>query len=151
MKQATLIYAGIVLLIGLIVYKFADLLDIFKPKEIRQTDKAYKKAIDYVIATELGILTDAQIHTYANTIYESLKYSRLDDDHGLVKDTLAKFTTDSDIYNLIKLFSKKQEYFFGIPTGDLKTLEMFITSNMYDGEIESINENFKKHSMKFQF
>jgi ankyrin repeat protein len=49
------------------------------------------------------------------------------------------------------VIGKRQEYFFGIPSGSEMSLNEFITSNLSRDNINLINDNYKRKGMAFKF
>lgn len=87
----------------------------------------------------------------ANTIYNDLRYSALDDNTSDAGYQVARVKNDADIIYLVKTFGKRQEYFFGIPTGSPKGLVEFINSNLSRDNINLINDNYTRKGIKFKF
>jgi len=87
----------------------------------------------------------------ADTIYNDLRYSSLDDDKADAGYQIARVQNDADVIYLIKSFGKRQEYFFFLPTGSPKGLTEFITSNLTRDNINLINDNYKRKGIKFRF
>ena len=95
--------------------------------------------------------------TFANTIYEGMKYG-VGDDYGNVADTLKKLKNNADVAFLQKVYGSRQHYIFGIPTGEPKDLFTAVRSELgseYGGltsyRVKSINEDWKKKGIKYQF
>lgn len=63
----------------------------------------------------------SQYPNFANIIYESTKYG-IGDSYGTVVDTLKQMKNNLDVALLIKAYGTKQNYVFGIPTGEKKDL-----------------------------
>jgi hypothetical protein len=95
--------------------------------------------------------TKAEWDAIANTIYNNLRYSALDDNLNDAGYQVARVKNDADVFYLIKTFGKRQEYFFGIPTGSPKSLVEFINSNLTRDNINLINDNYSRKGMKFKF
>jgi hypothetical protein len=91
--------------------------------------------------------------TFANTLYEYLKYSNLKDNKKKAFELLYIYMqNDADIAKMIKYFGKRQEYnVFGIASGDLKDFSTFVTSNLSRTQIQSLNERYTKSLMRFRF
>lgn len=123
-----------------------------------ETEKAQEQGIEDVKAY-VQAATTAQSPTkttgewaiIAETIYNDLKYSRVADDHGDAVYQLARVKNDADVAVLINSFGKRQEYFFGIPTGDEMLLPTFVASNLNSTELATINDNYRRKGIKFRF
>jgi hypothetical protein len=87
----------------------------------------------------------------ADTIYNDLRYSNLDDNKADAGYQIARVQNDADIIYLIKTFGKRQEYFLFLPTGSPKGLTEFITSNLTRDTMNLINANYKSKGIKFRF
>lgn len=65
--------------------------------------------------------SDAQYQTFANQIYESVRYG-VGDDYGLVVTIMKRMKNDLDVARLVAAYGKRQRYIFGIPVGDKSDL-----------------------------
>jgi hypothetical protein len=93
----------------------------------------------------------AEWDAIADTIYNDLRYSALDDNKSDAGYQVARVKNDADIIYLIKTFGKRQEYFFGLPSGSPMSLSEFITSNLDRENINLINDNYSRKGMNFKF
>lgn len=93
----------------------------------------------------------------ANAIYESIRYSGLDDDYKNTFNELLKIKNPLDLALLIKAYDKRQRYKFGIPDGDAETLipsvskelrSEIIVNPFAKTKIEQINEVWQKRGIK---
>ncbi len=80
----------------------------------------------------------------ADQIHQDLKFSALDDNKNDATYQVARVKNDADFSLLYKAFGKRQEYFFGIPTGGLQDLQQFIKGNLSSG-------NYTRKGIKFRF
>jgi hypothetical protein len=87
----------------------------------------------------------------ADIIYNDLRYSALNDNKADAGYQVSRVKNDADIFYLIKTFGKRQEYWFGIPSGAQMSLSEFITSNLTRDNINLINDNYKRKGMAFKF
>jgi len=87
----------------------------------------------------------------ADIIYNDLKYSALNDNKADAGYQVSRVKNDADILYLIKTFGKRQEYWFGLPSGSEMSLSQFITSNLTRDNINLINDNYKRKGMAFKF
>lgn len=87
----------------------------------------------------------------ADQIYQDLKFSALDDNKDDATYQVARVKNDADFALLYKSFGKRQEYFFGIPTGGLQDLQQFIKGNLNADKIAQINGNYSRKGIKYRF
>ena len=87
----------------------------------------------------------------AGQIYEDLKYSAIDDNKADAALQISRVKNDADVATLIQQFGKRQEYFFGLAVGNLKTLPQFITSNLSRSQIAAVNDNYRRKNIKFSY
>lgn len=98
----------------------------------------------------------AQYPIFANMIYESTKYG-IGDSYGTAVDTLKKLQNNLDVALLIKSYGTKQNYVFGIPTGekrDLFTNIQLELGNEYGGvtsyRINQINNDWTSKGITYK-
>jgi len=91
--------------------------------------------------------------TFANTLYEYLKYATLKDNKKKAFELLYVYMqNDADIAKMIKYFGKRQEYnVFGIASGDTKDFSQFVTTNLSSSQLQALNERYIKSKMRFRF
>lgn len=87
----------------------------------------------------------------ADQIYQDLKFSALDDNKDDATYQVARVKNDADFSLLYKSFGKRQEYFFGLPTGGLQDLQQFIKGNLNADKIAQINGNYSRKGIKYRF
>ena len=87
----------------------------------------------------------------ADQIYANLRYSAIDDNKENATLQLTRVKNDGDVAVLIKLFGKRQEYLFGIPSGSKQDLQQFVTSNLSKKQIAAINNNYFRKNIKYRF
>jgi len=122
-----------------------------KEKEEKVQKKEELSNIEYQKAIVPQTKTDAEWQQIANTIYEDLKYSALDDNKDDAGYQVARVKNDTDMFILIEKFGRRQEYAFGLPIGAEKSLPEFIVSNFNRDKIDAINGNFSRKGMKYRF
>lgn len=100
--------------------------------------------------------SDSQYETFANTIYNSMRYA-VGDDYATVELKMKEMKNNLDVAKLIKAFGKRQNYFFGLPTGEPMDLFTFIQAelgNDYAGltnyRVKNINADWKKKGITYQ-
>ena len=141
--------AVVVYLVGSRVYRAVF------PTEAQRKNRELEKNIDSEISKLQGngkkaSFSDSNYNTFANTIYNSMRFA-VGDDYSTVESTLKRMKNDLDVAKLIKAFGVKQDYFFGLPTGDKMDLFTYIQKelgNEYGGltnyRVKRINEDWSK-------
>ena len=131
------------------------------PSEQQKRNRELVKNIDGEIKdlSKNGIkpsFVDSNYNTFANTIYNGMRYA-VGDDYGIVEATLKKMKNDLDVAKLVKAFGERQNYAFGIPTGNPLDLFTFVQSelgNEWFGvtnyRIKSINADWKSKGITYQ-
>lgn len=87
----------------------------------------------------------------ADKIYQDLRFSAVDDNKEDAGYQVSRVQNDADFWTLFKLFGRRQEYLFGIPSGGLMNLPEFIGSNLSREKIAKINDNYSRKGIKFRF
>jgi hypothetical protein len=140
---------------GAIIAYFFVLKPIFEKLGITKT----KEEIDRDKAKEKFLLSTGQKPTksegewaiIADQIHEDLRYTALDDDKTDAAYQAARVKNNADLKLLYKNFGKRQEYFFGVPSGSEKDLQQFLRSNLSDSQIQIINQNYRNKNISFQY
>jgi hypothetical protein len=147
--------ALVVYLVGSRVYRAVF------PTEAQRKNRELEKNIDNEISKmqsngKKASFSDSNYNTFANTIYNSMRFA-VGDDYGTVESTLKRMKNDLDVAKLIKAFGLKQDYFFGLPTGDKMDLFTYIQKelgNEYGGltnyRVKRINEDWSKKGISYQ-
>jgi hypothetical protein len=147
--------AVVVYLVGSRVYRAVF------PTEAQRKNRELEKNIDNEISKmqsngKKASFSDSNYNTFANTIYNSMRFA-VGDDYGTVESTLKRMKNDLDVAKLIKAFGLKQDYFFGLPTGDKMDLFTYIQKelgNEYGGltnyRVKRINEDWSKKGISYQ-
>lgn len=144
------------LLIGggaFVVYKLLQKAGLFPTKEEIEQQKQRETAIAKAVK-ETGqkpTKSDAQLSEIAETIYNDLRFTALDDKKDDAAYQVTRVQNDADVWRLIQLFGKRQEYFFGIPAGAKQTLSAFIVSNLSKAKVAAINDNYRRKKITFRF
>lgn len=127
----------------------------FKKSETEKAQEAaagdVKAYVQAATAAQTPTKTRGEWALIADTIYNDLRYSRIDDDHGDAVYQLARAKNDADVATIIDIFGKRQEYLFGLPVGDEMALPTFVRSNLNDTEINTVNDNYKRKNIKFRW
>jgi len=99
---------------------------------------------------------DAQYKTYANSIYNGMRYA-IGDDYGLVEEILKKMQNDLDVALLIDAFGIKQNFAFGIPTGDPIDMITMIKSELgndyfglTDYRVQRVNRDWQTKGITYK-
>ena len=147
--------AVVVYLVGSRVYRAVF------PTEAQRKNRELEKNIDSEISKLQGngkkaSYSDSNYNTFANTIYNSMRFA-VGDDYSTVESTLKRMKNDLDVAKLVKAFGVKQDYFFGLPTGDKMDLFTYIQKelgNEYGGltnyRVKRINEDWSKKGISYQ-
>jgi hypothetical protein len=146
--------AVVVYLVGSRVYRAVF------PTETQRKNRELEKNIDSEISKLQGngkkaSFSDSNYNTFANTIYNSMRFA-VGDDYSTVEATLKRMKNDLDVAKLIKAFGLKQDYFFGLPTGDKMDLFTYLQKelgNEYGGltnyRVKRINEDWSKKGISY--
>lgn len=128
---------------------------IFKSQEEKDTEERKKKQLEIQVQTaaknERLTKTVQEWQIIADQIYNDLRYSAVSDNKADAGYQVARVKNNADFWQLYKLFAKRREYLFGIPSGGLMDLSQFIRSNLSNTAINTINNNYKNKGIKFQF
>jgi hypothetical protein len=120
-----------------------------------QTEKEAEAAINKYLSNEIATgnpsKTSGEWAIIADQIYNDLRYTAISDNKADATYQIARCKNGADIALLIKSFGKRREYYFGLPAGSEMDLQQFVTSNLSSAQIASINSNFKRKGIKFQF
>lgn len=131
------------------------------PTDAQRKNQELAKNVDSEISNlqrngQKQSFTDSNYTTFANTIYNSMRYA-VGDDYGTVEDTMKKMRNDLDVAKLIKAFGQRQDYFFGIPAGSPMDLFTYIRKelgNEFAGltsyRVTRINNDWKKKGISYQ-
>jgi len=87
----------------------------------------------------------------ANNIYNDLYRSAVSDNKSDAGYQVSRVQNDADFSLLYDTFGKRQEYYFGVPTGGLQDLVQFIVGNLDKSDIAKINNNYSRKGIKFRF
>ncbi len=147
--KKTLYYVGgAVLAYFFILRPVLQKFGIVKTKEEREREKEK----DLFLSQEgTPTKTPGEWAIIADQIHEDLRYSAFDDDKADAGYQVSRVKNNADFAQLFKLFGKRREYFFGVPSGSEKDLQQFIRSNLSDAAIQIINKNYRTKGIKFQF
>lgn len=106
--------------------------------------------------TQTPSFTDSQYRTYANSIYEGVRYC-VGDDYGGVEDILKTMRNNLDVALLIQNYGFRQRACFGIDTGsadDLLTTIKAELGNEWGGlsnqKVDAINNNWASKGITYR-
>ena len=131
------------------------------PSEQAKKNKELQKGIDIEISKMVkkgmkASYPDANYLTFANTIYDSMRYA-VGDNYGKVVDTMILMKNDLDVAKLIKAFGTRQNYLFGIDSGNPIDLLTFVQSELgseYFGltsyRVTKINNDWAKKGITYK-
>jgi hypothetical protein len=154
-QNTVLFVGGIVAAYFFLIEPIAEKLGLKKTKEEKELISKEKKSVaEYVQSTlkkQQPTKSKGEWNLIAQQIYENLGYSIFQDNYAAAGVNLTKVVNDADVATLIDQFGKRQEYTFGIPTGPLSTLPVFVTRNLSRQKIDAINDNYRRKNIKFRF
>lgn len=147
-RQTLLLVAGLVA--GYVILKpILNRLGITKSEETKKREQRRKRQIDEKVTEEKkkfkGFLSDAEAQSIADSIYNSLATSAISDQPAIAEAALSKIHSDADWWNVYKLFGRRQQYFFGLPSGGLVDLDQFISENLSKQAIQRTNDNWDRY------
>lgn len=134
-KNRKLVLIGAGVLAFLVIKKVYDLF--FSEKvQAAKRNRELTNSIDREIAkhTMRGFspsFNDSQYLMMANRAYEGMRYA-VGDDYSSVETILKSMKNDLDVAKLIKAFGFRQDYAFGVPTGEPKDLFTFVQTELGD-------------------
>lgn len=155
-KGVVVVGGGLVLfMVGKRVYK-----SVFPSESDKRNRQLFndvgKEIVKYQNSGQLASFPDSQFETFANTIYNSMRFAA-GDDYDTVELTMKKMKNNLDVAKLLKAFGKRQDYFFGIPTGDPMDLFTYVQKelgNDFAGltnyRVRNINADWKKKGITYQ-
>jgi hypothetical protein len=128
---------------------------IIKSRELRQQEVEQGQNIeDYLnqsILRQTPTKSKGEWQIIANNIYNDLSKSSIADNKSDAGYQVSRVQNDADFSLLYDTFGKRQEYYFGIPTGGLQDLVQFMVGNLDRSEINKINDNYSRKGIKFRF
>jgi len=97
---------------------------------------------------------DANYNTYANTIYEGMRYA-IGDDYKAVVETCKKMQNKLDVALLIKAFGTRQNYVFGVEAGTPMDMLTFIKLELgnewwFGDKVKDINNNWTAKGIPYR-
>jgi hypothetical protein len=123
-------------------------------QQVQQEQSSTTNISDYVnsaLVKQTPTKSKGEWQIIANNIYNDLSKSGIADNKSDAGYQVARVQNDADFALLYDTFGKRQEYFFGIATGNLQDLVQFITGNLSKSDIATINDNYLRKGIKFRF
>lgn len=145
---------GVVIIIGKTIYN--KLNKTAQEKKNAELEHNIDNEIEYLRSQGMEpTFNESQYNTFANVIYEGMRYA-VGDDYGAVADTLKKMKNDLDVALLQKAFGFRQNYFFGIDSGEPMDLFTFVNQelgNEFLGitsyRVSSVNADWASKGIKY--
>jgi hypothetical protein len=148
--KKNLYYLGGAILAYFIILKpVLQKLNILPSQDEIDREKEKEKYLNF--SNETPTKTSGEWAIIADQIWENLRYTALDDNKDDAAYQVARVKNNADFKLLYKLFGKRKEYFFGLPSGSEKDLQQFIRSNLSDSQVQIINSNYRNKNIKYQF
>jgi hypothetical protein len=153
--QKLLIYAAVIgggyfLILKPLLIKFGLMQD---PALAAQSAAQSQNVSDYVnqaVSSQTPTKTRGEWQLIADNIYTDLSQTVINNRSDAVYQ-LARPQNDADVALLIDTFGQRQQNWFGISAGALQTLPAFITQNLTSSDINTVNNNYQRKGIKFQF
>jgi hypothetical protein len=143
--------AGYFLILQPLLVKFG----IIKSPALRQQELEQGQNIENYLSESISKQTPTKSkgewQIIANNIYNDLSKSSIADNKTDAGYQVSRVQNDADFSLLYDTFGKRQEFYFGIPTGGLQDLVQFIVGNLDRSEINKINDNYSRKGIKFRF
>lgn len=149
--QIAIVTGGVIVafLVGRKLLQFFNIVETAEEaKQRRETQTTLKKAQAQTKVKPTQ--TDFFWKSTADTIYEAWRYSRFDDDKDLAEAKLKEPRNDADYLKLVEFYGRRQNYFFGIPEGGLRTLAEAANSELSEDRINRINTNYAQKGIKYR-
>lgn len=144
-----LIPAGLLIGIFIVGNKLLESLGITKSEEQLRKEKELADALGYNIENgPPSTKSDAEWMLIANTIFNDLRFSSIDDNKDDALYQLKKVQNDTDLYKLILYFGIRTEENFGWPLPP-QDLTGFVTGNFSSSRIADLNNDYASKGIYF--
>lgn len=155
-EKQTWVFVGLGAIAAILIgSKLLQKLKIIDDPKVKATEKRKQDQLNKAIqdSSQKEKLTKSiqQWQIIADQIYKDLRYSAISDDKKDATYQVSRVQNLTDFLILYKLFGKRQEYLFGIPSGGLQDLQQFVRSNLSNDQIAKINWNYKNKGIQYQF
>lgn len=95
---------------------------------------------------------ESHYSTAANSIYENLRYSSIDDDANKAEAAvLSVVFTDLDYLMLVKKYGSRQRYVLGVSVGGKTDLPTTLQDEFSRSRLERLNSEIQKRGVTYQF
>jgi hypothetical protein len=153
--QKLLIYAAVIgggyfLVLKPLLIKLGIVQD---PALAAQSAAQSQNVSDYVssaVASQTPTKTRGEWQLIADSIYTDLSQILINNRSDAVYQ-LARPQNDADVALLIDTFGQRQQNWFGFSAGSTQTLPAFVTQTLTNSDINTVNNNYQRKGIKFQF
>jgi hypothetical protein len=153
--QKLLIYAAVIgggyfLVLKPLLIKLGIVQD---PALASQAAAQSQNVSDYVssaVANQTPTKTRGEWQLIADSIYTDLSQILINNRSDAVYQ-LARPQNDADVALLIDTFGQRQQNWFGFSAGSTQTLPAFVTQTLTNSDINTVNNNYQRKGIKFQF
>ena len=153
--QKLLIYAAVIgggyfLVLKPLLIKLGIVQD---PALAAQAAAQSQNVSDYVssaTASQTPTKTRGEWQLIADSIYTDLSQVLINNRSDAVYQ-LARPQNDADVALLIDTFGQRQQNWFGFSAGSTQTLPAFVTQTLTNSDINTVNNNYQRKGIKFQF
>jgi hypothetical protein len=154
-KQMKFIGIAILSILAIsVAVKILQKLGIFQTPEEKVEKKAIKNAVDKskakILKVQKPTKTAAEWKFIADQLWSDLKHSSLDDKKEDAGYQIARVQNDADFITLHDMFGTRQEWFFGIPTGEQDFID-YVTSNLSRAKLDKVNGNYARKGISFRW
>lgn len=129
-------------------------LGILESREDAQVNKdrlqALKDAAQVSYQQQAPTYTTGELSGFADSLFESMRYSWIDDDYDDTEAILSKMRNTSDVYKTIEYFGERDECFFGVICSK-QTLPEMVKRNLSTSRLQTINKLYVQRGIKFSF
>jgi hypothetical protein len=143
--------AGYFLVLQPLLVKFGIIKSPTLRKQELEQGQNIEDYLQQAISSQTPTKSKGEWQIIANNIYNDLSKSSVADNKSDAGYQVSRVQNDADFSLLYDTFGKRQEYYFGIPTGGLQDLVQFIVGNLDRSEINKINDNYSRKGIKFRF
>ena len=153
--QKLLIYAAVIgggyfLVLKPLLIKLGIVQD---PALAAQAAAQSQNVSDYVssaVANQTPTKTRGEWQLIADSIYTDLSQILINNRSDAVYQ-LARPQNDADVALLIDTFGQRQQNWIGFSAGSTQTLPAFVTQTLTNSDINTVNNNYQRKGIKFQF
>ena len=125
-----------------------------KPKGQRSNKNTLKTVSDTIPELESRVqpsYSDVQYSSYADSLYNSMRYSLVADNYSEAERILKTLLNDLDVMKVIEAYGTRIERYFGIPVDGAKTLPEQVRNDLSTARIDRINSDYQSKGIKFRF